>query len=140
MTTKTKGKKKPTPKQLADQTMRSYIKATAAKQAAAEAQSFAKKALIAFAAINKFMAGEDGNIQLKGGYIHFGEETVIKPCTGFDMARFIQDYPELVDKKFKVGPIKNVLKDEASRQALTANHCVELVAEESVDIVIDKKS
>lgn len=135
-----KSKKKLTPKQLADQTMRSYIKATAAKQAAAEQQSFAKKTLLAFAANNKNMAGEDGNIQLKGGYIHFGEETVIKPCEGFDMAKFIQDYPELIDKKFKVAPMKNVLKDDASRKQLTANHCVELVAEESVDIVIDKKS
>lgn len=133
-------KKKLTELQLAHQTMREYVKSTAAKQAASEQQSLAKKALIAFAATHKGMAGEDGNIQLKGGRIHFGSETVIVPCDGFDMARFVQDYPELVDKKFKTAPMKNLLKDEASRKKLTDSHCVQLKAEESIDIIIDKKS
>jgi len=140
MTTKSKGKKKPTQKQLANAAMRSYIKATAEKVTASERQKLAKTSLIAFAALNKDMAGEDGNIQLSGGDIHFGEETVIRPCEGFIMSKFVQDYPELVDQKFKTAPIKNALSDEAARQKLLANHCVDIKKEDTIDIIIDKKS
>ena len=130
--------KKPTPLQAANKAMRAYIKATAAKEIASEQQKKAKAGLLMFAKDADF--GDDGNLQLRGGYIHKGKETVIVPCEGFNFLQFMQEFPELVNKSFKVAPIKALLQDEAGKQKLLQNHCVELKQEDSLEIVIDKKS
>jgi hypothetical protein len=120
--------------------MREYIKFTALKSQANERQKAAKAHLFGFAEINPDLKDEDGNIVLRGGYIHYGKETVVSPCEGFVYSKFVQDYPELVKIEIKVAPLKAILTNDEAREKMLANHCVSLTEEDTVEVIIDKKS
>lgn len=137
---KTKKKPSPTPRQLANKSMREYIKQTAIKAIASDKQEAAKQSVLAYAKANTNLKDEDGNIEMRGGYVHFGKKSVITPCDGFIFSEFVKDFPELVDKKFKVAPMKALLEDESGRERLLQNHCVELIKEDTLEIIIDKKN
>lgn len=137
--TKRKKPKELTAKQIANRELKQYIKATAQKKLFEEKQKAAKARLVMFASANTELKNDDGNIELRGGYIHFGDKTVIKPCEGFSWPRFVEEYPELVKNEFKVAPVKNVLDNTDARNKMLANHCVEIKEDEEISIVIDKK-
>ena len=124
------------PLQQAKLAMKFYIKFKQQKEKIAKAQAQAAAQLEAFAEANKVKFDEGGNYKMPGGYLHFGEETTIAPCEGFSMADFVKDFPELVDKKFKVAAIKSLLQDEAGKAKLLQNHCVEIKKEGVFRIVI----
>lgn len=139
---KTKKKKpvhKPTPLQLARRAMKRYIQTTAQKAAISEKQSQAKKELLAFGSSDHAVF-DGANLTLGAGYLHIANETVIKPCQGFDFSLFVKEFPGLVDKKFKVAPMKALLQDDDGKKKLLENHCVELQEVKTLEIVIDKKS
>ncbi len=135
-----KTKKEPTQLQLANRHMKKYIQASALKAQITEAQKQMKERILAFASENPDLYDKDNNLHLRGGYVHNGNKTIIKPCEGFSFSKFVADFPELVDNKFKVSPMKALLNSEEGRKKLLENHCVELRDEEDVEIVIDKKS
>lgn len=133
---KTKTKPKLSPLAQAKLALKYYIKYKQQKEKVANAQAQAAAQLEKFAEANRDKFDQEGHYQLPGGYLYFGEETTIQPCEGFSMATFVKDFPELVDKKFKVGAVKALLKDDAGREKLLANHCVELRKEGVFKIVI----
>jgi hypothetical protein len=133
--TKTK-EKKLSATQVAKLAMLSYIDASAKKAKYSNLQAKAKEVLEAFANANRGKFNEDGNYKLPGGYLHFGEESVIVPCEGFDFLKFAEAFPQLIDKKFKTAPIKSMLTDEEGVKKLTGQHCVELKKEEKFSIVL----
>lgn len=135
MSTK-KAIKKPTPLQIARTAMRHYVKTKAEKATLEEKQRKAKAILESFAKSNRKNFDEDGNFKLPGGYLHFGEQSVIKPCDGFDLSLFVKEFPELVDQKFKTAAVKNLLESEEGKEKLLQNHCVELSKEEKFDVVV----
>lgn len=99
-------------------------------------QKVAADYLEAFALANRGKFDKDNNFKLPGGYLHFGEETVITPCEGFSMADFVKEFPELIDKKFKTAAMKTLLQSEEGKAKLLQNHCVELKKVDIFDIVI----
>jgi hypothetical protein len=132
----TKPKPKLSPLAQAKNALKFYIKFKQQKEKIAKAQAEAAAQLQAFAEANRSKFNEEGHYKLPGGYLYFGEETTIVPCDGFNMSDFVKDFPELVDKKFKVSAMKVLLKDESGRQKLLANHCVELRKEDVFKIVV----
>lgn len=134
--TKKNKKKEVSPLQAARTAMRAFAKYKAEKAVLEEKQRKAKATLYQFALDNRQMFDESGNFNLPGGYLHFGEKTVVKPCEGFDMNEFVKEFPELVDQVFRAGAVKNILQDEKGREKLLQNHCVELVKDESFDIIV----
>lgn len=137
---KTKTKPKLSPLAQAKLALKCYIKYKQQKEKVANAQAQAAALLEKFAEANRTKFDKDGNYKMPGGYLHFGEETVIQPCDGFNMSEFIKEFPELVDKKFKVGAMKALLKDVAGKEKLLANHCVELRKEDVFKIVIKERA
>lgn len=134
-----KPKRKPTPVQLANRALRAYAAATKAKNRYAAIQKEAAMHLRVFGE-NHSDLFEDGNLQLRGGYLHQATRTVIKPCEGFSMAEFVKDFPELIDNKFKVAPMKALLSSEEGKKKLLENHCVELGQETDIEIILDKQA
>jgi len=133
-------KPKLSPIQQAKAAMKAYIKYKQQKEKVAKAQAQAAAQLQKFAEANRAKFDDDGNFKMPGGYLHFGAETVIQPCDGFNMSEFIKDFPELVDKKFKVGPMKALLNDEAGKERLLSRHCVEIKQEDVFKIVIKDRA
>ena len=120
----------------AKRAMTDYIKLKNSKAKIAAKQKIAADYLQAFAIANRGKFDDNDNYKLPGGYLHFGEETVIVPCEGFSMASFVTDFPELVDKKFKTAAMKALLESEEGKTKLLQNHCVELKKADTFDIVI----
>lgn len=116
--------------------MRNFIALKSKKAVMEEQQRKAKAILEQFAKENRVLFDEDGNFKLKGGYLHFGKQTIVKPCEGFDMGEFVKEFPELVDQVFKTGMVKSMLSSEEGKEKLLQNHCVELAEKESFDIVV----
>lgn len=135
-----KTKKEPTQLQIANREMKRYIKATILKAQISEVQKQSKERILEFASINPDLYDEDNNLQLRGGYVHNGKQTVITPCEGFVASKFIEEYGAFVDLKLKVTPMKDLLNNDESRKKLLASHCVELTEEDKIEIVIDKKA
>jgi hypothetical protein len=132
----TKPKPKLSPLAQAKNALKFYIKFKQQKEKIAKAQAEAAAQLQAFAEANRSKFNEEGHYKLPGGYLYFGEETTIVPCDGFNMSDFVKDFPELVDKKFKVAAMKTLLQDKAGKAKLLQNHCVEIKKEGVFRIVI----
>jgi hypothetical protein len=132
--------------------MADYIKQKNAKAKIDKKQKEAAACLAVFAAQHRDKF-KDGNYKLPGGYLHFGDETLIVPCDGFDLAAFVNAFPELValykevkldtesintlDKtKVKTSAIKALLDSPEGKGKLTAQHCVEIKQAESFSIVV----
>jgi hypothetical protein len=121
---------------LAKEAMADYIKASALKAKQEAKQKLAKSVLEQFAKDNKVKFNEEGNYKLPGGYLHWGEESVIVPCEGFNLVEFVKAYPELVDRKFKTAPIKAMLATPEGLCKLTAQHCVAIEKDDKFSIVL----
>lgn len=128
-------KKAQTQLQMARRAMRTFIKTKNEKAILEEKQRKAKAVLEGFAKANKKNFDESGNFKMPGGYLHFGKESTIQPCEGFDLRLFVADFPELVKQTLKTAAIKNFLESEG-KDRLLKNHCVEVKEEDSFDVVV----
>jgi len=84
---------------------------------------------------NRDKFDEKGNLEMKGGYLHFGKTTVVVECDTFDLGKFMEDFPELVNHSMKTAAIKAMLESEAGQEKLTNNHCITLDTKETFSVV-----
>lgn len=145
---------KPIPVSVAKAAMANFIKLKKQKARIEARQKKAKAKLVLFAASNRDKFDENDNYHLKGGYLHFGNETLVIPCEGFQLGAFIEKYPELVGlfkkvsyadgtdvmtldrDKIKTGAIKSILDSEEGRKKFTTEHCLQLGTVETFAIEV----
>jgi len=136
MTTKKATTKKSTSHKKAREYLGVYIKDRRSKSKYDNRMKLAKEYLLRYATEHRDKFDDSGNLNMPGGYLHFGKETVVQGCDSFNMAAFLLDHPDLVDHKFKTAAIKAILQSEAGVEKLTNNHCITLEEQEKFDIVI----
>lgn len=138
MTTKTKAKtkKKTTSHKRAQEMLSAFIKDQRAKAKYDARMKECKAYLATYAEENPDNFDNKGNLQLNGGYLHIANETKVVSCDQFDLVKFVKDYPELLDAKFKTSAVKAILKSAEGVEKLTTNHCVELSETQKLEIVV----
>jgi hypothetical protein len=77
-----------------------------------------KKSLEEYAKQNKAQFDDDGNLFFEDGYLHFGKKSIVKTMRKFSIVAFIKAFPELIKREFKVGAIKEIVKDKAGKAKL----------------------
>lgn len=136
MKTKTATKpKKKTTRVMAEEMMANYLKAKKKKKALDDTMKESLAYLKEYADENRDKFDEKDNLEMKGGYLHFGKTTVVVECDTFDLGKFMEDFPELVNHSMKTAAIKAMLESEAGQEKLTHNHCVTLDTKETFSVV-----
>lgn len=107
-----------TEQQVADGMVASYLKLQVQKAGIDAEMKLLKKELEHYAKLNRAQFDDDGNLYFKEGYLHFGNKSIVKTMRKFNIVAFIKAFPELIKREFKVGAIKEIVKDRAGREKL----------------------
>lgn len=137
MTAKTKTKtKKLTTQTQARQAMADFIKFKEQKAKIEAKQKSAKLYLEEFANEYREKFDDQGNLKLPGGYLHWGKKTEPETCDTFDLGKFMEQYPGLVDTKLKTAAVKAMMNDPKGLEALQTGFCIDLKEKDELSIVV----